>query len=141
MSIRSFFKPKEINAALSPAVRSLTSPASKRPDSPNRTLVPDAASNTSELKSPENPEAGGKGKAVLTPEQIETIRKNREQALERKRARAEMDGTVGESAAKKILVPEESIMDAAGKLPASWHEILAGELSKDYFKSLDSFVR
>ena len=77
--------------------------------------MPDAASNTSELKSPENPEAGGKGKAVLTPEQIETIRKNREQALERKRARAEMDGTVGESAAKKILVPEESIMDAAGK--------------------------
>ena len=68
---------------------------------------------------------------TLTPEMQERIQKNKQQALEKRKA---LEAKSGGSKASTML-------EAAQELPDSWKDVLSPELSKSYFKSLDAFVR
>ncbi len=162
MSIRSYFKSKETAGSDSTAVpitskrpkrgeredettESVEDPSSKNPGKKAKTNKKDddAAKSPekgkkSDLAAAKSPEKGKKVEAssiTLTPEMLEKIQKNKEQALERKRV-LETNG-VSKSSGKQA----ETLLETAELLPTSWKEVLSPELSKAYFKSLDAFVR
>jgi hypothetical protein len=69
---------------------------------------------------------------TITPEMQERIQKNKQLALEKRKA---LESSAG--GAPKAT----TILAAAEALPASWKEVLSAEFSKPYFKNLDAYVR
>ena len=146
MSIRSYFKSKEAAGSDSAAAISKRPKRGERGDEISESVEDPSSKNPAKKAKPnqeddaaaKSPVQGKKSEAsngTLTPEMLEKIQKNKEEALQRKRA-LESSG-VSKSSGKQA----ETLLESAEQLPSSWKEVLSPELSKAYFKSLDAFVR
>ena len=159
MSIRSYFKKKETTTEVSGASDVVSLKRTRAGTSSNNETIDEESKNpskrtkiqepTSKVEgSPKSPakekrvktdivsDEGGKANPseeskALAPEIQERIKRNKEQALEKRRALE----SKGEG--KQVT----TVLEAAGQLPSSWKEVLSAEVSKPYFKSLNEFVR
>ena len=78
-------------------------------------------------------DAADQAASALTPEQLERIARNKQIALQRRKAAESKTSCASTPPAAK------DVMEAALAMPTSWKDKLHGEFSKEYFKKLCNF--